>query len=232
MFAKRYAGEGDYLSFNLINEPMGVATSIYQKFIRRMVGAIKEHDPDRFIIVDGNSVARAPVPDITDLNVGQSFHCYEPMWATHLGASWVHAAYIYDENPTYPGKPPNMEKYLKAKPSFEDRWFFEFYKDIYCDRTWLEKTYKSWFEFSRKTGTFIHCGESGVYSRKISRESQLKWYGDAFDMTKAHNVGCAIWNLRGPFGVINTGQQSISTEKLPDGSLLDRELLELFQKYL
>jgi endoglucanase len=51
-------------------------------------------------------------------------------------------------------------------------------------------------------------------------------------MTKSHNVGCAIWNLRGPFGVINTEQKGIPMEKLPDGSLLDRELLELYQKYL
>lgn len=49
MFAKRYAGEEDGLSFNLINEPFGVDMSTYQRFVRRMVKAIREQDPSRFI---------------------------------------------------------------------------------------------------------------------------------------------------------------------------------------
>lgn len=134
MFAQRYAGEGDFLSFNLINEPLGVDMPTYQEFIRRMVAAIREHDPDRFIIADGNFVARMPVPDVADLHIGQSFHCYEPMWATHLGAKWVHAAYIYKEKPAYPGTPPHMEKYLKTPPAPEDKWFFDQYTGVHCDQ--------------------------------------------------------------------------------------------------
>jgi endoglucanase len=234
MFAKRYAGEGDYLSFNLINEPFGVDVPTYQRFIRRMVGAIREHDPDRFIIVDGHSVSTMPVPDIEDLEVGQSFHCYEPLWVTHLGARWLPAAYIYKEKPEYPGKPPKMDKYAEKQPFFFsfERWFFERYNDVYCDKAWIEKLYEPWFRLNKTTGTFIHCGEMGVYAKRISRKSQLNWYRDVFDIFKAHNVGWAVWNLRGPFGIINTGQRGISMEKLPDGSLLDRELLELFQSYL
>lgn len=86
MLAKRYAREGDYLSFNLINEPFGVDMPTYQRFVRRMIKAIREQDPDRFIIVDGHTISTMPVPDIEDFGTGQSFHCYEPLWATHLGA--------------------------------------------------------------------------------------------------------------------------------------------------
>jgi len=232
MFAKRYAGEGEYLSFNLINEPFGVDMSVYQKFVRRMISAIREHDPERFTIVDGNWLSTVPMPDIQDINVGQSLHCYEPMWVTHLGAKWVHAMYLYEENPEYPGKPPNMEKYAKMELSPADRRLFEMYKDVYCDKTWIERLYMPWFELSQKTGTFIHCGEMGAYAKRISRQSQLNWYRDVFDIFKKHNVGWALWNLRGTFGVIDTEQPNVSMEKLSDGSFLDRELLELLQSYL
>jgi hypothetical protein len=156
------------------------------------------------------------------------------MWATHLGAEWFRPAYIYQENPEYPGKPPHMDKYAEKQPFFfsSERWFFERYKDVYCDKAWIEKLYEPWFELNKTTGTFIHCGEMGVYTKRISRKSQLNWHRDIFDIFKTHNVGWAVWNLRGPFGVINTEQPHIHMEKLPDGSLLDRELLELFQSYL
>jgi aryl-phospho-beta-D-glucosidase BglC (GH1 family) len=232
MFAKRYAREGDCLSFNLINEPFGVDMTTYQKFVKRMISAIREHDPERLIIVDGNSLARIPVPDIEEPNVGQSFHCYEPMWVTHLGAEWVHAMYIYKENPEYPGKLPNVEKYVEKSLSPVDKWFFEMYKDVYCDKTWIEKAYMPWFEFSQKTGTFIYCGEMGTYTKRISRKSQLNWYRDVFDIFKKHDVDWALWNLRGTFGVIDTEQPNVSMEKLPDGRFLDRELLELLQSYI
>jgi endoglucanase len=234
MFAKRYASEGDHLSFNLINEPFGVDMPTYQRFIRRMVRAIREQDPDRFILVDGYTVSTMPVPEIDDLKVGQSFHCYEPMWVTHLGAEWFSPGSMYQENPEYPGKPPNMDKYAEKLPFFFslERWFFDRYKDVYCDKAWIEKLYKPWFNMSKTTGTFIYCGEMGVYTKRTSRESQLNWYRDVFDIFKAHNVGWAVWNLRGPFGLINTQQSNVNMEKLADGSLLDRELLELFQNYL
>lgn len=232
MFAQRYAGEGDFLSFNLINEPFGVTMPIYKKFIRRMVAAIREYDPNRFIMVDGNNIARIPVPHVDDLHVGQSFHCYEPFWATHLGAKWVHAAYIYKEHPEYPGTPPNMENYLTANLAPEDKWFFDQYKGVHCDQAWIEKSFMDWFKFTQATSTFVHCSEMGVYAHKISRQSQLNWYRDVCDLLQTHNVGWALWNLRGSFGIINTGRRGISTEKLPDGSLLDRELLDLLQRYL
>jgi len=226
----------------------------YAKFVKRMIKAIREFDPDRFIIIDGCNVSRTPVPDIEDEKVGQSFHMYEPAWLTHYGASWVPAAYmyeagcyIYEEPAKYPGVPPRMERYLERLPSERHlnwlpepyrlliknfRNFFSNYAGVRIDKSWIENRLKPWLQFREETGTLIHCGEMGVYSLRVDRESQLNWHRDVLGLFKKHNIGWALWNLKGPFGVINQGRKEFETEKLPNGDGLDGELLKILQDNL
>ena len=253
MFAKRYVSEGDILSFNLINEPIA-EMSLYQRFIKRMIAAIREVDRERLIIIDGCDVARTPVPNIADERVAQSFHMYEPGWFTHYGAFWAPGGYlyeagcyIYEEPARYPGVPPRMERYLDRLPPerYFDRLpprrralmknlhdFFSRYAGVRIDRSWLENRMEPWLRFREETSTLIHCGEMGVYALRVDRESQLNWYRDVLDMFKQHNIGWALWNLRGSFGIINHGREEFPTERLQSGDLLDSELLHILQNSL
>jgi len=233
MFARRYKSKSD-LSFNLVNEPTGVDMKTYVKFIKRMTRAIREIDPDRYIMVDGINVARTPVVGIEDEKLmGQSFHMYDPPWITHLGASWTRGPDIYDENPIYPGTPPNMDKYLEKLPKDDPRRrFFLGYRNIRVDKNWIYDRIKPWIDLRDITGTFIHCGEMGVYPLKVDRKSMLNWYRDVLDILKVHRIGWALWNLRGSFGIIETGRQEFLTETLPTGDKIDAELLKLIRSYL
>jgi len=235
MFAKRYKTKGEVLSFNLINEPIGVDMKTYVRFVKRMIRAIREIDPDRFIMVDGLNISRTPIYGIEDEElVGQSFHCYEPYWLTHLGASWTRdGSDIYKETPKYPGIPPNMDKYLEDLPKDSPRrLFFLRYRNVYVDKNWMENIIKPWIELRDRTGMLIHCGEFGVYSMNVDRESMLNWYRDLLDILKVNNIGWALWNLRGAFGVIETGREEFMTETLHNGERIDEELLKLLRSYL
>lgn len=238
MFAERYASEGDYLSFNLVNEPVGTDLGTYRWFVRRMVKAIRSVTPERYVTVDAlmdqTTLLRIPIPGLEDLPlIIQSFRNYEPGWFTHLAASWSLTGDLYQEQPEYPGVPPNIGKYLEKLPMDSPLrpWFLN-YMGIRIDKTWLEHFMRPFFQFRNETGAFIHCGEMGVYTKKVDRVSYLNWFRDVLDILKEHDVGWALWNFRGPFGVVNTERPDFPLEKMPSGDLVDRELLEILQSHL
>jgi len=244
-FAKRYKGmPSTQVSFNLVNEPLGcdlsedIGTDIstYGQFTKRLLRAIKEIDPERLVIADGliTKDRYEPVPGIDDPLFGQSFHMYEPGWLTHLGAEWAHAWYVYGENeqPDYPGVAPNLDRYLGKLPiNSPYRGAYMAYRGVRVDKGWLENWMKNYLDLEKR-GTLIHCGELGIYAKKVPRKSQINWYNDVLDILSKHKVGWAIWNLRGSFGVMNTGREEFHSETLPNGDRLDGELLNTIRKYM
>jgi len=244
LFAERYKGiSSERLSFNLLNEPYRIDMSTYKRFVERMLRAIREVDEDRLVIADGLqgkgefrgeywSWDVTPIPGINDPLFGQSFHTYQPPWITWLGAQHLYPWFIYDEQPEYPGVAPNIDKYLKKLP-LDSPYRIDYvrYKDVRIDKAWLENWMKPFIDLKER-GTFIHCGEMGVHSKKVPRQSQLNWYRDVLDILSKHKIGWAQWNLRGPLGIINTGREEFHSETLPNGDRLDSELLELIQSYL
>jgi hypothetical protein len=50
------------------------------------------------------------------------------------------------------------------------------------------------------------------------------------DILTGHNIGYALWNFRGAFGILDSGREDVSYEDWY-GHTLDRELLKLLQAY-
>ncbi|MFW5912631.1 MAG: glycoside hydrolase family 5 protein [Candidatus Hadarchaeota archaeon] len=252
MFAERYR-DVENLSFNLINEPIAPKEK-YKEFLERMISSIRKIDEDRTIYIDGLNLGKEPIYGVDHDNIVQSFHMYEPMWVTHYGAEWTIGPYlyeagchIYNEPAKYPGTPPKMKKYLERIPKEDElsiaepgnqvgatirsvKKFFSKYAGTKADKDWLEDLIKPWLEFRKETGTPIHCGEFGVYSKRIDKESRLNWYSDLLKIFKEHEIGWSNWNFRGSFGIINNGRKEFSSERLEDGDWLDGELLEVLRK--
>ena len=53
---------------------------------------------------------------------------------------------------------------------------------------------------------------------------------DQLKMWKGLGVGWALWNLRGDFGVLDSGRDDVAYEDF-GGHKLDRQMLELLQRY-
>jgi endoglucanase len=52
---------------------------------------------------------------------------------------------------------------------------------------------------------------------------------DALQRCKGEGWGWALWNFRGPYGVLDSDRRDVTYEKW-EGHVLDREMLELLQR--
>jgi endoglucanase len=211
-FARRYAGiPSGRLSFNLVNEPCdiaqgGLTRERHEAVMRTAVAAIRAIDPRRLIILDGLAYGRLPCPELADLGVAQSCRAYNPMGLTHYKANWVSSV----DNSVVPTWPGSLDQGRS--------W----------DRTDLEALYAPWIALAQQ-GVGVHCGEGGAYQH-TPHDVLLRWLEAVLEILKAANIGWALWNLRGPFGVLDSGRADVAYEDW-HGHALDRKLLQLLQGY-
>lgn len=120
MFAKRYRHvSSERLSFNLLNEPTRNTRETYLKVFTRTIEAIQQEDPNRLIIVDGNSVGKDPLLEFLKYaNVIQSTRGYHPGTISHYKANWVNGSDAWPE-PTWPPLRLAGHLYGPSKPELK-----------------------------------------------------------------------------------------------------------------
>jgi aryl-phospho-beta-D-glucosidase BglC (GH1 family) len=220
MWARRYKEiSSSKLSFDLVNEPAyiedmndqyakkgPVPGDIYRKVAQGASKAIWSVTPDRLIVADGNGGGSYVIPELADLNIAQSCRAYHPGVVSHYQASWVYKDPSLAPKPVWPGT-------IDGK---------------YYGRENLEQFYKPWIELVEK-GVGVHCGEGGCYN-KTPHNVFLAWFGDILDILTKSNIGYALWNFRGDFGILDSRRTDIEYTDW-HGHKLDSKLLELLKKY-
>ena len=213
VFARRYRGVPESaLSFNLVNEAPrprdGYMTrEDYCRVMTAATEAIRRHSPQRTVLIDGLSVGNEPVTELIPLGVVQSVHAYWPGQISHYRASWVDRSGTFPE-PTWP--------ILGSDGSPK------------IGRPQLEALYAPWAELARK-GVGVHCGECGCYN-KTPYAVFTAWFKDVMEILKGHGIGYSLWELRGTFGILDSGRKDVQYEDW-HGHKLDRRLLALLQAH-
>ena len=211
MFADRYRETpSDLLSFNLVNEPSAPGNEVmtreeHARAIRAAVRAIRETDAARLIIADGVSWGNDPCPELAELGIAQSCRAYLPMGISHYQAHWI-------DSEAFPA------------PAWPGGWH---YGEIW-DRRRLEQHYGRWAQLARQ-GVGVHCGEGGAFNR-TPHAVTLRWLRDVLDILRKLNIGIALWNFRGAFGILDSERQDVAYEAW-HGHKLDREMLSLLQEF-
>lgn len=207
-FAKRYKGISNRnLSFDLLNEPKDLPVDSYVRVARRLVEAIRAEDPQRLIIADGLKWGTVPVPALADLKIGQSTRGYEPMQISHYRASWVNGSDKWSV-PTWPLK--SGEK-------------------IVCDRATLVRNRIEPWKALEKLGVGVHVGEWGAFN-KTPHEVVLAWMRDCLELWQEAGWGWSLWNLRGSFGVLDSGRTDVAYEDF-HGHKVDAAMLKLLRSH-
>jgi endoglucanase len=211
VFARRYKGiPSSKVSFNLINEPAKVGPGEHAAVMRPTVAAIHEIDPDRLVILDGLQYGNVPMPDLGDLakqNTAQSCRAYIPGGITHYRALWV------DHKRNFP----------------EPQWPGGYAEDGIWDRERLERHYGAWAAMAENFNMGVHCGEGGCFSM-TPHNVALRWMEDVLDILKSYNIGIALWNFRGGFGILDSERADVDYVDYK-GHKLDKKMLDLLKKY-
>jgi len=205
-FAKRYKGKPNrQLSFNLFNEPANVDAEPHRKVVERVVEAIRKEDADRLIVCDGRDWGMTPNEDLAPLQVAQATRGYQPFRLTHYRAEWVPGADQMEPPREYP---------LREGETVWDK-----------ARLW-ERYYAPWKALEQR-GVGVMVGEFGAY-RFTPHTVVLAWMRDLLALWQQAGWGWALWNFRGPFGVIDSDRADVEYQSWR-GHKLDRQMLELLQ---
>jgi aryl-phospho-beta-D-glucosidase BglC (GH1 family) len=219
MWAKRYKNVSNKkISFDLVNEPSmredmndqhskrsTVPGDVYRKVAKAAAEAIRKENPNHLVIADGNDVGSKVIPEITDLNIGQSCRGYHPGIISHYKAPWAMKDVNNLPEPKWPGQ----------------------VGDQYLSKEMLEKFYAPWIDLVNN-GVGVHCGECGCWN-KTPHEVFLAWFSDVLGILSENNIGFALWEFSGSFGVLNSEREDVAYEDW-HGQKLDRKLLDLMIK--
>jgi endoglucanase len=206
-FARRYKDvPSARLSFDLFNEPPFMADqSRYVEIARALIAAIREVSPDRIIVADGADMGQTPVLGLLDQGIVQSTRGYLPKMLSHYAATWVPANEFESlEKPTW----PMVDKH---------------------DATWNREKLRAelivkWQPLIDQ-GAPVHVGEWGCFTN-TPHDACLAWMGDMLALWKEAGWGWSMWNLRGAFGIVDSGRADVRYEAF-HGHELDRKMLEL-----
>lgn len=215
-FARRYKGVPNrQVSFDLVNEPPkmrsyeGYLEERYVEIVKGLAAAIREIDRNRLIVADGINIGQSPVMGIADLGLVQSTRGYLPKAVSHYTATWVPK----DEFESF--DPPAWP----MRDAQGNTW----------DRERLHREYILPYAPLVQKGVQVHVGEWGVFNA-TPHHVALAWMEDSLALWKQAGWGFSLWNLRGQFGVLDSGRQDVAYEDYK-GHKLDRTMLELLRKY-
>lgn len=194
------------LSFDLMNEPPFMTNqSRYVEIASALSSAIREVNPERLIFVDGADLGQTPVMGLAAEGIVQSTRGYLPKMVSHYTASWV--------------APREFESFATPVWPMVDSHGVLWNREKLHDELILK-----WQPLT-KLGVPVHVGEWGCYN-KTPHDVCLAWMSDLLSLWKEASWGWSMWNLRGPFGVLDSDRSDVTYESL-GGHLLDRKMLEL-----
>jgi endoglucanase len=193
------------MSFDLLNEPPDIPAATYVRVIQHLVAAIRAEDSRRLIIADGVRWGRDPVEGLVGLGIAQSTRGYDPMRVSHHKANWVKGSDQWPE-PAWP------------LPEGDREW----------NKERLRRERIAPWRALEERGVGVHVGEWGAHNR-TPHPTVLAWMRDQLALWKEAGWGWALWNLRGSFGVLDSGRTDVAYEDFR-GHQLDREMLKLLQQ--
>ncbi len=132
---------------------------------------------------------------------------YEPLRLTHYRAEWISGADQWPV-PAYPLRDGTV---------------------VWDAQTFQRTEIAPWKDLQTR-GVGVLVGEFGAYNR-TPHAVVLAWMRDCLQLWRDAGWGWALWNFRGPFGIIDSGRADITYERWR-GVQLDRKMLDLLQSFL
>ena len=196
----------DKVAYELLNEAVAPTEEDWNRVAHRAFDEVRGRETDRIIVLRSNCWNSAQrmvglrVP-ADDPNVVLTFHFYRPMFITHYRASWVQMCLAYEGPVHYPGK-PIAEADLAGMPEDWQKQVRESGSNAPFDRDTMELMIEGPLAVRRRTGLPLYCGEFGCITQ-VDPALRRAWLTDMIAVLEGHDIGWAMWDLKGGFGVLD-----------------------------
>jgi endoglucanase len=198
--AARYAQEGPWLRFEILNEPVAPSAALLNTFQKNMLAAIRRSDSTRVVYLTSNrwsSFDTVPeVEVVDDPYVAFTFHFYKPMLFTHQGALWAKLP-LFMPSVSFPGAVPDLTGFMDKK---HYAWVAPGVQLTIAEQ--IDEPFAavaSWAA-TEAAGHEIYIGEFGVYDR-AEASSRRNYVAAVRAACERHGFGWAVWTYMGGFAV-------------------------------
>ncbi|HEY6372026.1 MAG TPA: cellulase family glycosylhydrolase [Candidatus Sulfotelmatobacter sp.] len=207
MVARRYAPlDADRVFFEMLNEPEMRDAYRWYGVEAKLAAAIRRGAPSNTIIAagarwddDDDLLFLEPLPDS---NVIYVFHFYEPHIFTHQGATWGAYYWHWLKGLHYPSSPENAAQVATLLPEARDRMQVIRYGQDHWDAARVEAEINQAADWAKQHGVPLICNEFGVFRDFSEPHDRNAWIKDARTSFERHNIGWAMWDYSGNFGVV------------------------------
>ncbi len=206
--AQRYASSSwdpDRVFFEILNEPEMRDAYRWYGVETKLAAAIRRGAPKNTIIAagarwddDDDMVFLEP---LADTNVIYVFHFYEPHIFTHQGATWGAYYWHWLKGLHYPSSPENAAQVATLLPEARDRYQVIRYGQDHWDAARVEADINQAADWGRQHSVPLICNEFGVFRDFSEPQDRNAWIKDVRIALERHNIGWAMWDYDGNFGV-------------------------------
>jgi endoglucanase len=207
MVAQHYASwDADRIFFEILNEPEMRDPYRWYGVEAKLAASIRRGAPANTIIAagarwddDDDLVFLEPLPDP---NVVYVFHFYEPHIFTHQGATWGAYYWKWLKGLHYPSSPENAVQVATLVPEARDRMQVIRYGQDHWDASRVEAEINQAADWAKQRGVPLICNEFGVFRTFSDPQDRARWLTDVRTALERHNIGWAMWDYSGSFGVV------------------------------
>lgn len=205
--AQRYASlDPDRVFYEILNEPEMRDPYRWYGVEAKIAESIRRAAPANTIIATGarwddddDLVFLEPLPDT---NVVYVFHFYEPHIFTHQGATWGAYYWKWLRGLRYPSSPENAAQVGMLVPEARDRMQVIRYGQDHWDASRIEAEINQAADWAKRRGVPLICNEFGVFRDWSDPRDRAAWIKDTRTSLERHNIGWAMWDYSGNFGVV------------------------------
>ena len=206
MIARHYASyDPDRVFFEILNEPEFHDRYRWYGVEAKLATAIRENAPQHTIIATGanwdNDEDMLFLEPLRDPNVIYVFHYYYPHIFTHQGATWGDYYWRWVKGLHYPSSPENAAQVAAAVPEAVDRLYVVRYGEDHWDASRIEAEINQAAEWAKNNGVPLICNEFGAFRYGAEPQDRAAWIKDVRTSLERHNIGWAMWDYSGSFGV-------------------------------
>lgn len=192
--------------FEILNEPEMHDRYRWYGVEAKLAAAIRRGAPTHTIIAAGGNwdddddmVFLEP---LRDPNVIYVFHFYEPHIFTHQGATWGAYYWRWVKGLHYPSSPDNAAQVATAVPEAVHRLDVIRYGQDHWDASRVEAEINQAADWAKQNGVPLVCNEFGVFRNFSDLQDRSRWITDVRTALERHNIGWAMWDYSGSFGVV------------------------------